>query len=166
MFRILKSIYTNTGTEPLTLEQAKEWLRVTTEDEDTLITGLISTARGAVEAYTGISIIDKEAVIEVEIDKRFRLPYPQTDSIQTVERWNGTTFEEYNSFDTIGDYFVPKSPGTYRIEYTTIANQDPGVLQDVKRVLLWQYENRGDALAVMPKELMSNAKAFKILVWE
>jgi hypothetical protein len=117
-------------------------------------------------AYTGISIIDKEAVIEVEIDKRFRLPYPQTDSIQTVERWNGTTFEEYNSFDTIGGYFVPKSPGTYRIEYTTISNQDPGVLQDVKRVLLWQYENRGDALAVMPKELMSNAKAFKILVWE
>jgi uncharacterized phiE125 gp8 family phage protein len=46
-------------TEPLSLEEAKSWLRVDTGDEDQLIQSLIVSARLAVEAATNRLLINQ-----------------------------------------------------------------------------------------------------------
>lgn len=46
--------------EPVTLEEAKEWMRVTHDDEDSLIQGLIVAAREYCETYTEQVFLDNE----------------------------------------------------------------------------------------------------------
>ena len=43
--------------EPVSLAEAKTWLRVTHTDEDTLIAGLIGTARERIEHHTALGLI-------------------------------------------------------------------------------------------------------------
>lgn len=53
---------TPAASEPLTLEEAKAWLKVDHNDEDTLIQLLITTARERCEAITGLSLMIQQWV--------------------------------------------------------------------------------------------------------
>ena len=46
-----------TVTEPVTLVEAKSWLKIEVTDEDALLTAIIKTARQLCESYTGIGFI-------------------------------------------------------------------------------------------------------------
>ena len=46
--------------EPITLAEAKAWLRVDGTDEDVLLTALIEAARGYVETFTGRALITQQ----------------------------------------------------------------------------------------------------------
>lgn len=52
------SLVTAPATEPITLAEAKEQLRIDTSDEDTYITNLIIAARELAEKYTRLSFIN------------------------------------------------------------------------------------------------------------
>lgn len=65
--------------EPVTLAEAKAWLRVTHDSEDDLISGLIRAAREEVERATGAALIDQSWRLTLD-------DWPETDSIQ-VHRW-------------------------------------------------------------------------------
>ena len=45
--------------EPVSLADAKAWLRVETPDDDTLVGSLIAAARAAIEAYTGRVLVSQ-----------------------------------------------------------------------------------------------------------
>ncbi len=45
-----------TGTNVLSLADAKTWLRVDSDDEDALITSLIDVSVGAVQSYIGMAM--------------------------------------------------------------------------------------------------------------
>jgi uncharacterized phiE125 gp8 family phage protein len=165
------------GAEPISLETAKEWLRVTTEDDDDVITDLITVARKRIEAYTLRSLVTKSITLTGYVDHNFMLPYAPISQISAVKYLDGQTVDTgVNEWDTLDpdEYqvigyndkqFRPQFTGTYEITYTTTANIDLGLKTDLKRVLLWMYENRGDDTDEMPTELMSNAKTLKVLSW-
>jgi uncharacterized phiE125 gp8 family phage protein len=48
----MRKVFTEPTVEPVTLEEAKTYLKVDSEDDDTLITGLIKAAREVAEHYT------------------------------------------------------------------------------------------------------------------
>jgi len=50
-------LLTPPAAEPLTLAEAKSFLRVETDEDDTLVTALVSAARLHVEAQTGLALI-------------------------------------------------------------------------------------------------------------
>ena len=52
-----------TGTDVLSLSDAKTWLRVDSSDEDALITSLIDVAVGAVQSYIGQSLVEIETFL-------------------------------------------------------------------------------------------------------
>ena len=165
------------GAEPVNLETAKDWLRVTTEDDDTIITDLITVARQRIEAYSLSSMTAKNVVLTGYIDTPFPLPYSPISAISAVKFLDGQIVDTgVNDWDTLDpdEYqiigynqkqFRPQIKGTYEITYTTTANADLRLKSDLKRVLLWLYENRGDDTDEMPAELMSNAKTLKDLTW-
>lgn len=165
------------GSEPVSLETAKEWLRVTTEDDDDVITDLITVARKRIEAYTLRSLVTKSITLTGYVDHNFMLPYAPISQISSVKYLDGQTIDtgvnewetldpdEYQVIGYNDKQFRPQFTGTYEITYTTTANVDLGLKTDLKRVLLWMYENRGDDTDEMPTELMSNAKTLKVLSW-
>ncbi len=53
------TLTTDSATEPVSVAEAKSWLRVTHASEDALITSLIKTARRSAERYTARAFIDQ-----------------------------------------------------------------------------------------------------------
>jgi hypothetical protein len=173
MFSIIDIQITDGSTEPINLPAAKSYCRVTSEDDDALITDLITIARQKIERFTSRSLVDKEIVLTVQANEPFQLPYPKFDQLDSVEfladSYTGSPdWDETEQYHTLGEdivTFYPHQSGKYRITYSTTANTDKSLLHDLKRVLLWLYENLGDDADNMPVELMSNAKHLKVLTW-
>jgi uncharacterized phiE125 gp8 family phage protein len=165
------------GAEPISLETAKDWLRVTTEDDDTIITDLITVARQRVEAFSLISMVAKSIVLTGYIDTSLFLPYAPISTVSAVKSLQGQIVDTgVNDWDTLDadEYqiigynvkqFRPHFNGVYEITYTSTASTDIRLKTDLKRVLLWLYENRGDDTDAIPMELFSNAKTIKNLSW-
>jgi len=165
------------GAEPVNLATAKDWLRVSTEDDDTIITDLITVARKRIEAYTLRSLVAKSITLTGYVDTAFMLPYAPISALSAVKYLDGQTVDTgVNEWETLDpdEYqvigyndrqFRPHFAAIYEITYTTTANADSGLKTDLKRILLWLYENRGDDSDNMPDELMSNAKTLKVLTW-
>ena len=165
------------GSEPISLQTAKDWLRVTTEDDDAIITDLITVSRKRIEAFSLRSMVAKSIVLTGYIEDSFILPYGPISNVSAVKYLQGQIVDtgvndwetlDPDEFQIIGyndKHFRPQFTGTYEITYTTTANADAGLKTDLKRVLLWMYENRGDDTDEMPTELMSNAKTLKVLTW-
>jgi uncharacterized phiE125 gp8 family phage protein len=163
------------GTDPVTLTQAKTFLRVTSTDDDDTITELISIARKKIERYTCRSLMDFDVILTAYLDSPILLPYPKFGTLTSVKILQGQLSDGTNDWDTLTatDYqligtdsvtFCPAAHGVYEITYTTVATSlDAALSYDLKRVLLWLYENRGDDSDNMPVELMSNAKHLRIL---
>jgi uncharacterized phiE125 gp8 family phage protein len=136
--------------EPVTLTEAKNYCRVTTTADDTLITLMITQAREAIEVATGLSLIPKDITTYFNnISGNFDIPFGPIDI---------TTFELFDmeqdgleitgtDLQLIGDEF-PKLvyprwgnlKAIYEAGYTTIPT-------DLKLAILdqvsYDYENRG-----------------------
>ncbi|MDF3024809.1 MAG: hypothetical protein K0R10_2170 [Alphaproteobacteria bacterium] len=74
------------ATEPVSLAEAKAHLRVTSDDEDTLISALIVAAREAAEHETGRSLITQtwEKTLDV-FPADIRLDYPPVQSVTSIK---------------------------------------------------------------------------------
>lgn len=77
-------------TEPVTLDEAKAFARVTASDENALLTSLIKTARQECEKYSGRAFITQtwRASFKWLEDDRVLLPYPTLISISNIQYKN------------------------------------------------------------------------------
>lgn len=141
-------------TEPLTLPEAKEWCIVSHTNDDALITRLIRVARMQVEKKTGLSLVERNIVLTVEMHAPFKLPHGPVRTLTSIERrdgyndddpdWTVLTDEDYLFDGTFDRLSLPRC-GTYRITYVAGFTE---VEQDLKDAIAAQvaflYENRGD----------------------
>lgn len=162
------------GSEPVSLNTAKSWLRVTTEDDDTIITDLITVARKKIESYCLRSLVTKTIVLTGRLTQYFLLPYHPINSVSQVRvlqgqvvdtgenDWDTLDADEYQLVGYYEKHFKPQYEGVYEITYTTLADSDAGLLTDLKRYLWWLYydESRGIEEPELP-----NAKRLKDLSW-
>lgn len=79
--------------EPITLAEAKLQLRVDHNDEDALITGLITSAREYAEQVTRRSIMPQtwEVVLDEFPESDIELLYPTVNTIESVKYIDATT---------------------------------------------------------------------------
>lgn len=142
-----------TGTEPILLPEAKEWLRVDYTTDDALITSLITRSRELVETYTNSSIVLTTIVLEATARAVIQLPYGPIITVSSVKDIDG------NDLPYEWDHFVvtlepkswsptaPEAPQyvntttTYDAGYATVPEGLKAVLLEV---LAYLYENRGD----------------------
>ena len=148
-----------TGSEPITLAQAKSQLKIDFTTDDTLLTALISAARSQIEQYTGISLVEREVITLCKLtgDNWFELPYGPvvgTPLVSTVSI-GGSTPETLTDFDIVGTDFKLVCPGDNTIEYPFLITYDTGytnVPDGLKEAILHQvaylYEHRGDESAI------------------
>lgn len=87
-------------TEPVELDEVKTFLSIDldTEEHDSLLTSLITTARQAVETYTGLSLVDSSVVAQFDnIYDNVELPYGPVKSLTSVVDYDGDAVTDYKT---------------------------------------------------------------------
>ena len=147
----LPIVTTDLATEPVTLQEAKDWMAVKTTEEDDIIEDLITRARQMVEKYTGLSFGEKEITAVIHADgcgTPYALPYGPTISITSV--LNRVAFSSSEVMVDGEDYqlqaglFICRVEGLMEIVYEAGFLELPEELKgDILRVVAWLFQNRG-----------------------
>jgi len=138
-----------TITEPVTLTEAKNYCRVSTNADDALITDLITQAREAVEKATGLCLTSKNVTIFFNNPAGgLEMPFGPMDktTFHLYDNNNGT--EIYNTtYSLVGDHYPCLRYPTWANLKATYTSAFSPVPKDLKTAILDQidfdYENRG-----------------------
>ena len=103
--------------EPITLAQAKNYLKVDFDDDNDLITSLIASARVRLEKYAGVAMSARTLQVVAYVDEFIELPYAPLNNIEKVEYWDNGTWVEMS----IGDYYILGT--TYKKIYMVANNR-------------------------------------------
>jgi hypothetical protein len=132
-------------TEPVTLAQAKAWLKVTHDEEDDIISALITAARQICEGYTDLSFVERTvtAVVKNELDN-IRLPYGPIGNVTSIDDGAGTAITGYTITGVAQKrlcYRCSYAKVIYTAGYAVLPQQFKTAL---KMQLSWMYVRRGD----------------------
>lgn len=139
-------------TEPVTLAEAKAWLRVDYTDDDTLIPSMIKSARQSVEKFTNRALVVKSVSLNLETPDDFistayklKLPYAKGSvvSVLVLKDWDSVTL----AADT--DYYLKGQTlhslnGFYEITYTVTPTVPEALKEAVLMEIAERYNNRGE----------------------
>lgn len=150
-------LITEPATEPITLSEAKAWLRVTSTAEDTLITALIKTARKQVENRTQRALITQEwqlVLTSSEFNQSDliyigRIPLQSEPSL-TVGYLTGGAYTEMYAADFEVNYQA--NPAIIRII------NKPSVDNSINAVKITFTAGYGDTAADVPEDIKTAMK--------
>ena len=115
-------VVTPPAIEPVTLAEAKLYLRIDVDDDDALVTDLIQAARESVESFLGRRII--EATLDLFMDRfpqTIVVPFPRLQSVVSI-----------NYFDTAGvSTLLPAA------DYLVDTSSEPGRITPSPDALIW-----------------------------
>lgn len=128
---------TITGTEPVSITDAKSWLKVDFSSDDTLLTALIKQVREHIENFTGRAFVASDVVLnltDIEAGDVIRLPFPDIDEVTPVDN---VTFSG-------GVVKLAKfaAGGDYEIEYSTKGTCPEAVKLAILKAVAEHYHNR------------------------
>lgn len=162
---VYSRVSTQPGSEPVTLDEAKLWLKVDGSDEDALITSLIVVARQVCETYAGLSFITQTRQVKLD---RFCgdviLPYGPVTSVTQFIYFDPDDAEQEITEDDytldiqsglakirIGEEGWPSTNRqlnnvaiTYEAGYATAADVPEVAKLAIKKRMALDYEKRGD----------------------
>lgn len=158
--------YSSIGTEPVSLAEAKSWLKADYDDEDILISTLISGIRGLAEEVTGLSLVAKtieyfEEDIEI-ISDWVKLPYPEHDAITEVKVNGEVTTDYYTTgltqklIKANGISSTDENDLGLYVKYTTLGSVPTGFKLAFLKELAEVYEKRSSSSEVSLTTTTSN----------
>lgn len=134
------------GAEPVTLEQAKDWLKVEVDDDDAIIESLITAARLVCEGYVALSFVTRTvtAVLNNGLGN-IRLPYGPVNEITSATDISGGAIGSYTITGIANKRLL--EPKTNYIQLVYSAGY-VGLPKHFKTAILTQltrmYQHRGD----------------------
>jgi hypothetical protein len=132
--------------EPVTLPEARSWLKLDVSDDDTVVTELITAARQQCEGYLNISLISRTvtAWLQIGLDE-IRLPYGPVETITSVTNYKGDPIAGYQ---VKYELFKALDPCT-EVKTVYDAGFNGSIPKHfktaIKEQIAWLYTNRGDA---------------------
>lgn len=170
--RINVSITTDAVSEPITLTEAKLFLKADTTTEDDLITDLITSARKWIEDYTGKSMAVKTLTVMfwdfLDDETEFDLPYPPHASITSVsevdEEGTATALTLNSGYYKKGltDFTIQPVQSyepAYKVVYITGSAFDDTVKKAMLNLIADFYENRQNEKEESNSPIQMNTKA-------
>jgi uncharacterized phiE125 gp8 family phage protein len=145
---VLDIQFSNEGPEPVTLTDAKNWLKIDVSDDDVLLSKLISAARQKCETYTNISMIPRTvtAWLQIGLDE-IRLPYGPVNTLTGVTNNKGEAIEP-SGYVLKYEKFKALDPATEVKAVYTAGDTAEDLQSDFYIAILnqvaWMYEHRGD----------------------
>jgi len=132
------------NTEPVTLNELKEWAKVDGSADDAILTALIIAAREMCEKYTVVNFVQRQVtVLFNNVNGGTYLPYGPVGTI------TGVYDEDNNSIDYVAKGVEFKSiispRATLKAIYQAGYNPTPEIFKiAIKAQALFLFENRGD----------------------
>jgi len=158
--------FSNEGVEPISIEEAKKYLRIDYDNEDMLISLLVSGVRRRIEEFTGRSLVTRTVELFLqEVPEEIKLPYPDHDAITEV-KINGTIPTAYiktglNQFilrPTTVTTTQQNESGFY-VKYTTLGNCPDLIKLEMLKAIDEKYKNRGNTSEMNANDLSENTYA-------
>lgn len=173
-----KTVRSTVAGDIVTLSEAKNFMRVTTSDDDTLIGTIIDAIIDHAELYTGLTLRQKEYTFEYQqYGQEIILPYGPHVSVDEVR----TKYQGEETVVGTGDYWVTGQQffTLNLVEFYThqeleidvtagygASNVPPAIKLAILKAVLSHYEDRqdnvgGTIVATLPNESKSLLKQFK-----
>ena len=160
-FHTQMKINSTTGSEILTTSEAKDFIRVDTSADDTIIGQMITQARIWCENYISRDIVAKNRTLYLaSVNERFVLPFSPVASISsvTVEGTATTDYETYGLDDTIIALNMLPSKEV-KVTYVTSGQSDSLLKQAISQLVATYYDNRNDfVLGTIVNEVPTSVK--------
>lgn len=158
-----------TGSEIVTTQNVKDFVRIDTSADDTIIDRMITTARLWCENYIGKDIVAKNRTFYLqEVDDRFTLPFAPVASISSVtSEGTAVTYESYGLDDTIIE--IKSLPAKeVKVTYVTTGLTDDLVKEAILHLVATYYDNRADfkvgqTVADIPTSTKDILQSFKTM---
>lgn len=157
---------TITGNEPITSAEVKTYCKIDYNDEDSLITALITGVREQVELFTGLCLIATTfEYFDEEIAEEITLPFPEHASIEEV-KIDGIVSTAYTKTGLSQYIITPNTTvssgvtdkGIY-IKYKSTGTCPSGIKLEMLKIIDEKYRNRGNTFEGSISELNENAYA-------
>lgn len=125
--QIVRDITTTVApsTSVVTLSEAKNYLKVDYNEDDDLISALITTAQTRLEQYASTAMTARTLKVVAYVDEFIELPYAPINTITLVEYWNGVAWAalQVGNYQVLGDtykkvYFTSPIMSEFRFTYT------------------------------------------------
>lgn len=153
--------------EPVSRTDAKNWMRIDYNTDDTLIDNLISSARKHLELLTGRSLTNKLIRANIELTGTVPqvwmvdLPYTPLNCVDEVVMKTGINMSDVltvnEDYEVIGGKVWLYSQGYYNIKYQAGYGTLPqDLVSDILTLVAWSYENRGKKMNADPQGIVSS----------
>lgn len=160
----LLNVVTQPAAEPVTLAEAKTYLRVTVNDDDTLIQSLIAAARQSAEEYLRRSLVTQTLKISLQGDAYAVIALPR-GPVQSVTSVTAVARDDSTAVISASGYYLSASKeqvefdayvSAHRVEVVYVAGYGAasavpdaikqGILAHVSKL----YDCRGEGDRAMP----------------
>jgi uncharacterized phiE125 gp8 family phage protein len=165
--------------EPVSLDQAKAWLRVESgADEDALIAALIPAARARAEWHAGRAFVTQVWTLWLDCtDGCITIPLPPLQSVQSVTVYapDGTaTLLAADTYTVAGQRLILTQPVlnlravngiaiAFTAGYGAAADVPPDIAQAILQILASLYEHRGGDAAPTPDSALALLAPYRTL---
>jgi len=134
------------GSEVISVQDVKDFVRIDTSADDTLISRMITTAREWSENYMTRDIVSKSRIYYLpNVDNRFLLPFAPITSISQVEV-DGTVTTNYQLFGLNEQVVLLNSLPSeeVKVTYVTTGLPDESIKQALLQLVASYYDNRSN----------------------
>lgn len=148
-----------TGSEIVTTQNVKDFVRIDTSADDTIIDRMITAARLWCENYIGKDIVAKNRTFYLqEVDDRFTLPFAPVASISSVtSEGTAVTYESYGLDDTMIE--IKSLPADeVKVTYVTTGLTDDLVKEAILHLVATMYDYRADFVDGNVNEVPNSTK--------
>lgn len=175
---LLSTKITDTGSEPVTIEQAKLHASIDYTDYDSIIPIYISAARIAVEKTTGLALVEKtvQHTANLKANVPFQLSYSPVKQFNYAVHDSTAYGQNYwlstdmpINFGVNGEVLVVEHDGIYDIEYKAGLASVPADLKlAVLQMFTFIFNHRGEYgegkldVAVEAERIVMNSRRFSI----
>lgn len=166
MNRIVNIKLTDSGSDPVSVDDAKVHLRVDHANDDDYITSLIGRCRSEMEGVCGVSVVAKTVELIADWDTEQRLPYGPVASITSVHRKENGEWASIAAADYTLDGSTFDGPeGRLKIVYVTEAIVSLAMESTLLNLIAFRYENRGDSGNELPDDLNEQLNQHRDFTW-
>jgi len=148
-----------TGSEIVSTQDVKDFVRIDTSADDTIIDRMITAARLWCENYIGKDIVAKNRTFYLqEVDDRFTLPFAPVASISSVtSEGTAVTYESYGLDDTMIE--IKSLPADeVKVTYVTTGLTDDLVKEAILHLVATMYDYRADFVDGNVNEVPNSTK--------